>query len=99
MLNNFEKEILKFLLKIPEGRISTYKIFAGHFKTTPRLIGKILAKNPFLQKYPCYKIIKSNGEIGGYSGGAKEKIALLRKEGIEISENRIVDFEKRLFKF
>jgi O6-methylguanine-DNA--protein-cysteine methyltransferase len=37
---------------------------------------------------PCHRVIKSNGEIGGYSGSdpknIKKKIGLLRKEGCRL---------------
>ncbi len=98
MLNNFEKKIIFRLRKIPKGKISTYKILAEYFKVSPRLIGKVLSKNPYPKKFPCYKIIKSNGEIGEYNCGARNKIALLKKDGLIIKNNKILNFEKCLFK-
>lgn len=98
MLNNFEKKIIFCLRKIPKGKVSTYKILAEYFKVSPRLIGKILSKNSYPKKFPCYKIVKSNGEIGGYNCGVRKKIVLLKKDGIEIKNNKILNFEKHLFK-
>jgi len=42
--------------------------------------------------------VKSDGTLGGYSRGVSEKIKLLQKEGIQIRDDRIIDFEKTLFR-
>jgi methylated-DNA-[protein]-cysteine S-methyltransferase len=47
---------------------------------------------------PCHRVVNSNGEIGGYAHGKKKKIEMLKKEGIEIKNNRI-DLKKYLYKF
>ncbi len=82
---------LLLLKKIPKGRVVSYKELAKACSTSPRAIGSIMASNKHPRLYPCYKVIKSNGEIGGYSGagGIRGKIALLRKDGVEISGGRI----------
>jgi hypothetical protein len=41
----------------------------------------------------------SDGSLGGYSGGIKKKIALLRREGIIIKGGKMVDFKKYFLKF
>lgn len=51
------------------------------------------AKNPFVPKVPCHRVIASNGSIGGYSRGLKKKIAFLKKEGIEF-KNKKIDLKK-----
>ena len=55
----------------------------------PRAIAKILNKNSNLNKYPCYKVIHSNGKVGGYKLGQDEKIKRLKGEGIEIKNGKI----------
>ena len=47
---------------------------------------------------PCHRVVKSNGEVGGFASGKKNKIRLLRQEDIEIKDNKI-DLDKYLFKF
>jgi deoxyribonuclease V len=49
---------------------------------------------------PCYKVIRSDGSIGGYSGrgGVKTKILLLRKDGVRVKNNKI-DLRKHLHRF
>lgn len=101
MSNKIDKKIFILLKEIPKGKVSTYKILAQKIGKPNcfRLIGKILASNRFTKKYPCYKIVKSNGEIGGYNRGEKNKIILLKKDGIEIKKDRIVNFKKHIFKY
>ena len=48
---------------------------------------------------PCHRVVSSDGTIGGYSRGIKKKISLLKKEGIEIKNNKIIDFKKKLISF
>jgi len=92
------KELWNLLRKIPKGKVTTYKILAKKLKMHPRAVGKLLNKNPYPDRIPCFKVVKSNGEIGGYKFGVKKKIYLLRKEGIEIKNDKI-DLKKFLNSF
>jgi alkylated DNA nucleotide flippase Atl1 len=96
---NKMKEMQLLLAKIPKGKVSTYGILAKKLKVHPRYVGKLLSKNPDGIKYPCYKVIKSDGSLGGYTSknGVKDKIKKLRKDGIEIKNNKI-NLKKYLFK-
>ena len=53
-------------------------------------------KNPYSPKIPCHRVIKSNGKIGGFASGTKNKINLLKKEGIIIKKGKI-DFSQKSF--
>ena len=66
----------------------------------PRAVGMILHVNPDPVGTPCYKIIKSDGSLGGYGGegGVKRKIELLKRDGIEIRKGKI-DLKKYLHEF
>jgi len=95
---NKSQKILEFLKKIPKGRVTTYGFLAKKFNTSPRAVGQILKNNPNPQKYPCYKVVKSDGSIGGYFGAhTKKKILLLKKDGIKIKNNKI-DLKKYMKK-
>ncbi|HLE06784.1 MAG TPA: MGMT family protein [Candidatus Nanoarchaeia archaeon] len=69
--------------KIPKGKVSTYGILAKKLGTSPRAVGQALKKNTKLIIVPCHRVIKSNGELGGYVNGAKEKKRLLESEGVD----------------
>ena len=97
---NKMKELQKLLARIPKGKVTTYKILAEKLGLNPRHVGRLLSQNPYPVKYPCYKVVRSNGELGGYSSdnGVIEKIERLRKDGLEVSNKRI-ELNKFLFNF
>jgi O-6-methylguanine DNA methyltransferase len=90
------KQMQKLLLKIPKGKVTTYKEMAKKMNVHPRTMGRLLNKNPDSDTYPCYKVIYSNGGLGGYGGNIKEKIRRLKKDGIEIKKGKI---NKKFFYF
>ena len=102
---NLSEKVYKLCKKIPEGKVSTYLELGRALDTKAyRAIGQCLKKNSNPDVVPCFKIIKSNGEIGGFKGKTsgkeiEEKIKLLEKEGIKFQGKKIVNFEKVLFKF
>jgi len=70
----------RFLKKLPKGKLTTYKVLAEKFNSHPRAVARILATNKD-KTVPCYKVIKSNGEFGGYNGLlGKSKKELIKKE-------------------
>lgn len=97
----FSKKVLDLTSKIPKGKVTTYSEIARALccPKASRAVGNALNKNRHLVTIPCHRVIKSTGEIGGYSGGQDKKIAILKKEGIPITAGRITDLEKYLHKF
>jgi len=100
MLTKLKKKVYNLLEKIPKGKVTTYKILAkavGRPKNW-RQIGQILKENLFPEKFPCYKVVKSNGKIGGYFQGINKKKKFLKKDGIIIKGNKVQNFNSYLFK-
>lgn len=99
---NLSDEVYKILKTIPSGKVTTYKEIATSLNVKCyRHIGQILAKNPYAPIVPCHRVVKSNGEIGGFNGSKenREKVELLKNEGIEIENGKIKNFEKVFFRF
>ena len=96
-----EKKIYRKLLQVPPGKVTTYKELARSIglENGQRAVGQIMKKNPFPVIIPCHRVIKSNGEIGGYAYGNSIKKNMLVKEGILIKNNRIKNFQKIFFSF
>ena len=100
-LTEFERDVFVAVKKIYRGKVATYQ---GIAKTigkprAARAVGNALNKNPDAPKIPCHRVVKSDGNIGGYKGGVKEKIKLLRSEGVRVKNNKVVDFNNVLYKF
>jgi len=97
---DFKNKVYKIVETIPKGKVSTYKQIAQKIGIKGyRAIGQALKNNPCSPKIPCHRVVKSNGEIGGFFGkidGAeiKRKINLLKNEGIKITRGKIENFEK-----
>lgn len=79
---NFTEKVHAVVKKIPEGETLTYKEVArkaGHPRAF-RAVGNILNKN-FDPSIPCHRVVRSDGKLGGYNRGSKEKEKRLRMEG------------------
>ncbi len=98
--NSFSEKCYSLLRKVPKGKITTYKALAEKLGTKAyRAVGNAMNKNPYAPRVPCHRVVKSNGEVGGFFSGTKKKIEMLRKEGIPIKEGKIIDFKSYLYKF
>tara|TARA_Y100001960_G_scaffold328792_1_gene418468 strand:- start:815 stop:1093 length:279 start_codon:yes stop_codon:yes gene_type:complete len=80
----FQIKVWKELLNIPSGETRTYKeiaILIGS-PNSARAVANACAKNPYPIHVPCHRVIRSNGNLGGYSarGGANKKKELLEQE-------------------
>ncbi|MDP7095460.1 MAG: MGMT family protein, partial [Candidatus Marinimicrobia bacterium] len=63
-----------------------------------RAVGTAMNKNPFAPEVPCHRVVKSNGDLGGFGGGSKLKIKRLQEEGVKVHNNKIVNFQSTLYK-
>jgi methylated-DNA-[protein]-cysteine S-methyltransferase len=88
--------VYDIVTKIPEGKVTTYGDIAralGHPRAS-RVIGRILNKNPNPLVTPCHRVIKSDGNIGGYAFGKVRKKEMLKKEGLCFIGDSTAEFEK-----
>jgi len=92
------RKVYELVKRIPKGKVSTYKKLSCASGIHPRAVGVILNRNSDLKNIRCYRIVKNDGSLGGYSLGLKKKIKLLKKDGIEIKNGKI-DLKKYLHKF
>ncbi len=82
----FQLKVWKYLKTIPKGQTRTYYEVAKAIKRPKavRAVANAVGKNPYAPKIPCHRVIRSDGNLGGYSGpgGIKTKKKLLKLEGI-----------------
>ena len=101
MPTHFQNQVYRSCGKIPKGKVSTYGEIArmiGKSKSA-RAVGNALNKNPYSPKIPCHRVVRSDGAVGGFAFGDKKKVDLLKKEGVKIEKGKVVDFEKKFFRF
>jgi methylated-DNA-[protein]-cysteine S-methyltransferase len=104
-LKDFQKKVLTLLTKIPKGKVTTYGEIAKALGDShlSRAVGNAVRNNPYAPTVPCHRVIRSNGEIGGFGGelsGEKieEKIRLLKEEGVRTDDSGRIDLQKYLVK-
>lgn len=94
------QKLYDLLSEIPKGKVTTYKELAKKLKTKGyRAVGQIVGANPNAPQVPCHRVVRSDAGLGGYAFGIEKKIKILNAEGVKISDGKVVDFEKKLFKF
>lgn len=93
-------KVYKLLKKIPRGRVSTYGALASRLGMNPRLVGRILGQNSHPEIYPCYRVVRSDGSLGGYTidsvnneHSLSVKKKRLLRDGVKFSGERV---EKKL---
>ena len=100
MVTEFESKIYELCKKVPKGKVTTYKEIGKKMGIKGyRAVGMALNKNPFAPKIPCHRVVGSDGNLVGFASGLKKKAEILRKEGINVKNNKIVDFDDVLFRF
>ena len=82
-LTNFTYRVLLATSHIPFGETVSYGEIAKRVgsPSANRAVGGALGRNPLPIVIPCHRVISSDGGIGGFTGGAAVKRALLRLEG------------------
>ena len=82
MGTTFQNRVWNYLRRIPYGRTTTYGDIARKLRTSPRAVGGALGRNNLMMTVPCHRVVRSDGNLGGYSakGGIKKKAELLRME-------------------
>ena len=99
-VKDFEERCLELLLKIPIGKVTTYKEIAHTLGCRGyRAVGQSLNRNKKLISVPCHRVVKSNGEVGGYALGKNEKIRLLLQEGVPVDGGRISKWPLPMHRF
>jgi len=83
----FQLKVWETLLKIPTGRLSTYKNIAEKISNPNalRAVGSAIGQNPVAFIIPCHRVIQSSGTFGNYHWGTTRKTAMIGWEAARIS--------------
>lgn len=80
--SDFQKSVWQALCKIPYGETKSYaeQAKAIHKPTAYRAVANANGMNQLAIIVPCHRIIRSQGELGGYAAGIARKEWLLAHE-------------------
>ena len=80
----FQQTVLDELMQIEYGHYITYGELANRIRQprASRAVGNALGRNPLPILIPCHRVLASNGQLGGFTGGIEIKKQLLRLEKI-----------------
>ena len=80
--NKIQKKVWNELKRIKIGKTKSYGEIAKKYKISPRYIGKICGQNKLILLVPCHRVIRTDGNLGGFSssGGTKLKRKILEFE-------------------
>ena len=78
----FEREVWAAASAIQEGETRSYSWIAKRIGAPKafRAVGNALRKNPLPFLIPCHRVVRKDGDIGGFSGGKGMKKMLLKIE-------------------
>jgi AraC family transcriptional regulator of adaptative response/methylated-DNA-[protein]-cysteine methyltransferase len=84
----FQAQVWRALRRIPLGETATYGEIAaalGH-PAAVRAVGRACGANPVALLVPCHRVVRKDGDLGGYRWGIERKRALLERERAAASD-------------
>jgi len=79
---DFQREVWQALMTIPSGETRSYRQLAVQLgrPKAQRALANACGANPLSVIIPCHRVVRSDGELGGYHWGVDYKRELLRRE-------------------
>jgi len=76
--------IYRAVRQVPYGSTTTYGEIAAIVRTSPRVVGQAMARNPTPLVIPCHRVLAAHG-IGGFSPeiAIKELLLAMEKKGLQ----------------
>jgi methylated-DNA-protein-cysteine methyltransferase-like protein len=99
MEKNFFQKVIKLIKKVPYGKVTTYGTIAtiAGSPRAARIVGGILNGQTERFDLPWQRIINRDGYLSiknGLIDSKKLQKQLLEQEGVEVSEEFVVDLER-----
>lgn len=78
----FQLKVWDALRQIPAGSTRSYSQLASELglKGGSRAVGSACGKNPVALVVPCHRVLRADGELGGYRWGVERKTKILASE-------------------
>lgn len=83
----FQRRVWQELQRIPFGQTKTYAEIAKRIgqPKAARAVARACATNPTAVIIPCHRVVRGDGQLGGYRWGIDRKTALLKMERAELT--------------
>ncbi len=83
---DFQLKVWEALLKIPQGRLTTYGAIAQRIGSgaASRAVGTAIGDNPVAFLIPCHRVIRATGALGGYHWNLARKRAMIGWEAAQV---------------
>lgn len=88
--SGFQSDVLGAAREIPAGETRSYAWIATRIGRpgAARAVGRALGTNPVPIVVPCHRVVRGDGDLGGYIFGLEMKEELLRREGVTLDTGR-----------
>ena len=99
---SFFQDVWDVVRQIPKGRVTTYGAIATYLgaKSSARMVGWAMNSGFAVKpKVPAQRVVNRNGMLSGKAHFATPTLMeeLLRKEGIEVEQDKIVNFSQHFW--
>jgi methylated-DNA-protein-cysteine methyltransferase-like protein len=97
-MSDFFENVYKVVEKIPKGKVTSYGAIANFLgaRKSARMVGYAMNHSHFLENpIPAHRVVNSQGLLSGkfHFGTENEMEILLKNEGIDIRDNKIMNFK------
>ncbi len=98
IISDTYEKIYEIVRQIPEGRVSTYGLIAKYIgeKFSARVVGYAMNHAHNREDVPAHRVVNRNGLLTGkhHFNPSSLMQKLLENEGVEIINDKVVDFAK-----
>ena len=99
-MENFRTSVIAYIKKVPKGKVVSYGQVAaacGHPRAARQVGGILRAADVETEKIPWWRVVNNQGIIsikGSWTATKELQRELLRKDGVKVSEDYILDINK-----
>lgn len=98
---SFFADVYDVVRQIPKGKVTSYGAIAKYLgtKLSARMVGWAMnAAGTAKPKVPAQRVVNRNGMLSGkHHFGTPTMEELLKKDGVAVKDEKVIDFEKRFW--
>ncbi len=98
---NFFHDVFEVVKLIPKGKVTTYGAIGEYLglKSSARMVGWAMNASHAEKGVPAHRVVNAKGLLTGkhHFASPTQMEELLKKEGIDVKNDAVVEFRKRLW--